>query len=191
MNALAIPEQAALVAETQGNATALERLEAMQIDSPEQLAVAGEMLVAVKTRWKQLEERRVHLKEPSLEACRRVDALFNETKEPYARAEKILKEKIAARMLAQSAAQLQAVMAVEAGASTALVIPEQAPAGTSVREVWTYVIEDAALIPRKFLAVDHAALKRHCAFADTERTPPLAIQGVRFERVGKVTVRTA
>ena len=165
-------------------------LEAMELASPEDAALAGDLLHAVKDRWKELEAKRTSVTQPILAAKRAVDDLFRPVQEPLARAERVLKGKIAAYTLACQAAQAAAVVAVGAGdAPVTAIVPTPVLEGVGVRVLWTWEVIEPDMVPRRFLMVDHAALAKHAAFADTERTPPRPVAGVRFFRRGQVTVR--
>lgn len=66
----------------------------------------------------------------------------------------------------------------QAAASTAPVVVRESPSvqGVSYREVWKYVVEDPALVPREYLMLDEQKIRRYGeAMKDTA-----SIAGVRF-----------
>lgn len=63
----------------------------LTIDSATAYAAAGEDLVDLRTRWRAIENQRVHMKEPFLEGCRRVDAFFRVPLDRLAQAADLLK----------------------------------------------------------------------------------------------------
>lgn len=64
---------------------------ALVIDSPEMYEAAAEELVDARGRWKAIEAQRVHLKEPFLEGCKRIDDLFRVPLDRLAQSADVLK----------------------------------------------------------------------------------------------------
>lgn len=189
--ALAIPDQvrSELAVEARDTSAALARLEAMVLDGPGALALAVDLLRLAKDRRTELEEKRTSITRPMNEAKRAVDALFAPVTKPLERAEAILRSKIAAYQIAQTERTEAAMLEVAAGSSTALVVPDAMPDGVTVRELWDYEVTDEAAVPARFLSVDDSKVRKHMAFADTERTPPVAVPGLRFFRRGRTIIR--
>lgn len=179
-----------LVRESASATTFLEALDAIAVANQADLDFVGELLVNTKERFKALEDRRTRITKPILAAKREVDALFCPVLDPLKAAEKILKDKIAAYTIARDAERMAALPAVASGDVAPLaLVPAEMPKGVSMRTQWSYEVTDADALPRQFLTVDHEALKRHCALADTE-TPPLFVAGIKFVKTGSVVVRT-
>jgi DNA repair exonuclease SbcCD ATPase subunit len=75
--------------------TVIERSTALVIASDADAATANDLLVSMRGAAKALEEKRVELKAPSLEACRRIDEFFKGPIERLTEAGKNLKGRIA------------------------------------------------------------------------------------------------
>jgi hypothetical protein len=187
--ALALPDhvRAELVPEGRDTDEALAMIEALTITTAEDLEFAADLLCSVSDRYKVLEDKRTSVTKPMLAAKREIDSWFAPVTGPLKRAESILREKIGAFHVLSRGVQEAAMLEVAAGGSTALA-PVPTAAGVNVRELWDFEITDAAEVPRKFLCVDFDALRKHAAMADTERTPPVPVAGVRWFKRGQVRV---
>ncbi len=91
-------------------------VEAFEIDSPEVFAMAGTELQAISKRKKEIEAQRVHVKEPFLEGCRRIDAFFRIPLDRLDQAEKLLKGRMLAFQQAEEEKAAQARREAEAQA---------------------------------------------------------------------------
>lgn len=170
------------------------------LQSDEDMHVAGELLKVIKEKWKELEERRTAMTAPIYEGLRQIQGFFKPLQEPLKRAELILKSKMSDFALAQKAANEAAMQAaaaalqqgaqIEASQELARIIPPAAVQGISLREVWDFTIENADLVPKEYCSPDVAKIKKAIWYANTERTPPLPIPGIRFFLKNQVSVRT-
>lgn len=180
-----------------GEAAALA--DSFQINGHDDLMVASNILRHAKDRWKALEEQRTSVTGPLNEILRTVNGWFKPVQTGLVRVETTLKNKIAAYTLAQKAAQeaamraaaeaIQANNQMMASQQLAAMVPAPPPQGIAVREIWDFVIENEALVPNEYKIVDPAKIKAAIWYANTEKTPPLPIPGVRFFLRGSVTVR--
>lgn len=189
-------ETADLVTETaKETSTANEALEALrgfEVQTPEQINIAGEILVDVKGRFKQLEERLQEITKPLNAALKSTRDLFRPAMSAYEEAEVILKQKIAhahlaiaeANRLAMLAAQAQMAQGnVHAAALAATSMVERPTTeGVRTRESYGYRIVNALLVPREFLVVDDKKIKAHIA-AHGDKNP---IPGVVVEKTMQV-----
>jgi hypothetical protein len=180
---------------------ALGMLHAFTIETEEDHTFAGAVLLQIKASWKELEEKRTSVTGPILEAKRTVDEWFKPVQGPLKEAERILKEKISAYILARKAANeaamLAAASAAQAGDGEAALVHvgaiQDAPrvAGISVKEVWDWEVENLDEVPREFLMLDERKVREAIWYADTQNTPPRPIPGLRFVLRGQVTARGA
>lgn len=233
----------------------LETGRALAIAGRDDLELAADDLQDIRGMRKQIEERRVALKEPILRAGREIDKLFAEMDGPLAQAEALYKNAIATfdakertriaaeqraaqeaqqreqerlrkeaaaaaeraqaeadKLLkaaqaaakkgdAEKAAALQSEAAVTqaSGQATAQALTTAASTmmapvaeaagkadGVGVRYDWSWELQDAALIPREYLAIDETAINR-VVKALKERC---AIPGIKVIRKPVVSVRS-
>lgn len=190
-----------LTEETKRTQEAMALLEGFSITTEEEHTMAGEILQVVKAQWKALEERRTAVTGPLNEALRTVNDWFRPVQGPLKAAEDILKEKIStfvlARKAANEAAMLAASAAAQAGDGAAAMVHVGSIAepaklqGISVKEVWTFVVENIDEVPREYMCLDETKVRDAIWYADTQKTPPLPIPGLRFVLKGQVTARGA
>lgn len=188
-----------LAPKAEQNAQALVMLQAMPVTTEEEHAFAGDVLLTVKAQWKELEEKRTAVTGPINDALKELNSWFRPAQGPLKEAERILKEKIStyiiARKQANEAAMLAAAEAAQAGdGATAMVhvgAIQEAPrvAGISVKEVWDFEVENIDEVPREFLTLDEKKVREAIWYADTQKTPPRPIPGLRFVLRGQVTAR--
>lgn len=178
---------------------AITLLNSFEILNQDDLNFASELVKTVKDRWKELEEKRTAITKPINEGLRAINALFKPVQDPLAQAELIIKSKIANFTLMQRAAQERAMQAAAAAAQAgntqramlqlAATVPVETPKGVTVKDHWDFEVYDESQIPREYLSVDPDKIKKAIWYADTERTPPRPIPGIRFFKRGAVTVR--
>ncbi len=188
-----------LAPKAERNAQALAMVEAMPVATEEDHAFAGEVLLMVKAQWKELEEKRTAVTGPINEALKELNSWFKPVQAPLKEAERILKEKISAfiiaRKAANEAAMLAAAQAAQAGDGKAALVHvgaiQEAPkvAGISVKEVWDFEVVNLDEVPREYLMVDERKVREAIWYADTEKRAPLLIPGLRFVLRGQVTAR--
>ncbi len=169
----------------------LEALEAWPCETVKDEQDLGEMLGAVKGQFNAWEEKRTSITKPLLEAKRAVDSLFKPMLDTLARAERIIKDKLAAahvrRMEANAAAQAQAGQLAQAGnpqaasQELAKVQVVQAPPGVQFQEGWDFTVEDLDAVPRAWLSVDHSKVRIYLRdYSKSQTVPP--VPGLRFFR---------
>lgn len=180
-------DETSLRIEAEQNAEALAIVEAFAITTAEDFETATDLLKECKARYKVLEAKRKHLKEPSLEAGRRIDEFFRPVLEPLLAAETRLKHAIGEYTRASQLAQ-HAAMTAYAGGAEALPPPSPKAEGVAVKTVWRVEVIDADAVPREYCSPDLAKLQKAIWYADTT-TAPRPIPGVRFVADAKVTVR--
>lgn len=188
-----------LTAEASRTAQAMQLLESFEIRNEDDYAFAGELVKMAKEKWKALEERRTEVTRPLNEALRAVNGWFKPAQEPYKQAEQVLKQKISAYLLAQRAANAAAMQAAaqaaqagdvdQAAQHVAALVEAPRVQGVSMREVWDFEVVNLDEVPREFLCLDEAKVRAAIWYADTEKTPPRPIPGLRFFLRGQVSVR--
>lgn len=170
-----------------------------EIASQADLEVAGKALIEVKARWGQLEEKKRAVVDPINKSLKELRSWFKPPQDYYAECEQILKGKIAAyhqdRGRDNQAAMNEAGEAHRAGdaagVSEALAkidLPEKTE-GVSLRETWDFEVINADLVPREYLAVDLAAVRRAMQAEVAAGHEPV-VPGVRFFKKTGVAVRT-
>lgn len=188
-----------LTAEAAQTSQAMKLLESFEIRNEDDYTFAGELLKKAKEQWRALEERRTEVTKPLNEALRAVNGWFKPAQEPYKQAEHILKQKISAYLLAQRAANAAAMQAAaqaaqagdagQAAQHVAALVEAPRVQGVSMREVWDFEVVNLDEVPREFLCLDEAKVRAAIWYADTEKTPPRPIPGLRFFLKGQVSVR--
>lgn len=149
------------------------------------------VLQEVKTRHRQLEEKRTEITKPLNAALRAVNALFKPPQQRFEALERLLKDKITTYMQAKQAANVAALQAasvaptpVVAQQVLAQVRPVEAPQSVSVRYVWQFQITQPELVPAQFLSPDPAKIQAYLA-----QTGQPEIPGVVFSQKPITTVR--
>lgn len=188
-----------LTHEAAQTAQAMKLLESFEITNEDDFTFAGNLLKLAKEKWKALEERRTEVTRPLNEALRAVNGWFKPAQEPYKQAELVLKQKISAYLLAQRAANEAAMQAAaqaaqagdvdQAAQHVAALVEAPKVQGVSMREVWDFEVVNLDEVPREYLCLDAAKVRAAIWYADTERTPPRPIPGLRFFLKGQVSVR--
>ena len=168
--ALAARETAAQT--TEANAVR-DALADFPVTTKDQIEVASGILVEIKGKSKQLEERLEEITKPLNAALRSVRDLFRPAIQAYAEAEGVLKRKIGDAHLAIERANREAMLAAQAqmaagnvlAAAQAATSMVERPAAEGVRtqEVWTFRVVNALLVPREFLVVDEKKVRAHVA----------------------------
>ena len=172
----------------------------LEVRSAEDAAQATDLLRMIKAEAKALEEMRTSVKRPLLEAGRQLDSWFKSLSELLDRAERAIKSAVGTwqveernRHTAALAAATEAHAAADHAAVQGALVQASActttaPAGTSIREVWTATIVDPAAVPRAWCVPDEARI-RAMARACPASSQPEPIPGVEYRLVPAVTVR--
>lgn len=156
----------------------------LEIRDQEMLDMVGNILVSVKTQWKDLEEKRTRITKPILAAKKAADDLFKPALDALRDAEKIIKQKIAAYMMAQQQIKNDALASGDHETAVALQ-PLQLSGGVSSVPIRQYRVVDIEIVPREWLAVDDMKIK----FAMRENKM-LAIPGIEFFEAQQIRVTT-
>lgn len=175
-------------------------VEVLPLATPEDVAVATDVLRQVKTLEKALEVERKALVEPLKREASDIDARYREPRRALERIESLLKSRIAEvhaeAERARTAALLAASTAAQAGdhaGATAAIVEAAAPPpetpGVTVRYKWAAVTTDITRIPREYMTVDVEALRRVAQAAGGGPTPPPTIPGVEWIREPIVSAR--
>lgn len=149
----------------------LAQLRDLVVETPEQIEIAGAILVDVKGEYKRLDERLKQITAPMNAALKSVRDLFRPALLALEEAESLLKAKISQAQLAIAETNRRAMEATQAAlaagnvrlaaqASSAIVSTE-APSGVSYRDAWTFRVVDASKLPRDFLMPDMKKIAAH------------------------------
>jgi len=163
----------------------LTTVKALTIESPADFEFASELVKNARANWKRLEARRTALTKPLNAAKRGIDDLFKRPLETLKAIEDTLKDKIGAYTTAEREKQREALDAsaaqYAAGQVPTVPIAEVPHAqGISVSETWDFEIENPAEVPREYCSPDPDKIKQVIWYADTPRTAPRPIPGIRF-----------
>ena len=166
------------------------------ITSDDDFHFASDILKSAKTVEKEIEQKRVSVTKPILDAKRNADALFKPNLDKLKEIDAVLRKKIG-DYLARVEAERVAVMhksaeTFNAGGTPVEIIPERPEAkGISSRAVWAFEVTDPDLVPRQFCSPDVDKIKASRDWsAYNEHFPPPPIPGIRFFQEQKVRVRT-
>lgn len=98
-NAILAPQEAK-AAQAEADSV-LAVVNAYEIDSPQMFEAAGAELQSIRQRHHAIEKQRVHIKEPFLEGCRRIDAFFKVPLDRFTSAADMLKDRMLAFQTAE------------------------------------------------------------------------------------------
>jgi len=177
----------------------LKELDGFEVVTQQDLENIAEVLVMVKGRRNWLETREKEITVPIHTSLKKVRELFEPSKTFWANAEVILKQKIAAAKLREACNTAQALQeaADAAGIGDSTTVAHATSRITTVGDVpgistqdrWNYKVVDASKVPRKYLMVDDAKLRAHCAMFKGD-DKPTAIEGIDFLPDVRVTARS-
>lgn len=139
------------------------------IENDDDMALASNVLNEIKTYSKAVESRKKEVTDPLNKALTAVRSWFKAPQEALAKAEAIVKEKMAAYVTSAKAAQLEALGDVSRATDDATATEALAKAaslegraeGTRVSMVWDFEITDFDQIPREFLLINRAAVLQY------------------------------
>lgn len=159
------------VIEGQKAAAARGQIEALVVVTPKDIELASEILIALKTEYKRVVERKETFTKPINALVKAVRDHFSPAEKAYSDAESILKRKIATAQRAIEEANHQAMLATqaalaqnnvrEAAALSSAIVQSEAPAGITFQERWVWRVVNAALLPRDFLMPDEKKIAEH------------------------------
>jgi hypothetical protein len=162
----------------------LEVLQNWQLQTPEDVVKAGELLTGAHARWKALDELRKSVTQPAYQAQKTINDHFRPALDAWLRAKNETKRVMQEYRQIQEAANQARIEAAAAGNAAALAQVQEIvpPPGVSYQEDIDIQITNFDLIPREWLSVDWGKLK---IAAHTGQAPP---PGVTFTRKPKVVV---
>jgi hypothetical protein len=171
----------------------LTALASVEVTTNEQVELANGLLVDVKASIKRLEARRVSATGPMNKALKEVNGWFKPVIGVYQEAETLLKSKISAAIRASQAVQDAAlaevsITTVPGGEILAVAHGRdvvETPSNISIRHVWKFTIENAAIVPRGFCSPDPELIRAHVSTYGQERPIP----GVKVIQDEVITAR--
>jgi hypothetical protein len=169
----------------------LSLLRAFVVETDAQQEQIVGVLRDVKSRYKDLEDKRTEITKPLNQALRAVNGLFHAPKQRFEELEKLLKAKVAAYLDKKSQANTAALQAAAVAPTPELaqqaiqtVAPVAPPQGVSVRHVWKFEVTDANAVPREFCSPDEKKIKAAFELGMTD------IPGVKFFQEAVVSARS-
>lgn len=173
---------------------ALAEFRSLAIRSDADQDFAAEILRDVKAKHKALDEARLGVTRSLRDNIDTINSWFRPALSLLKEAETELKGKIAGyvrevaernRLALEAAAD--AGTPEEATEALAIVKPTALPQGVSMRHVWNYAVTDVAKVPRRFLTVDHTAIREYLRDAGGEA--PAEVEGLMFFQEEQLAVR--
>jgi len=173
------------------------RAEALKISSDKELAWAGDQLAQIVSLKKRVEEKRKFFVDPLNAQVKQINAMFKRWLEPLERAERKLRDAIAAYKVEQERKRKEQEeflrrkreilerLAREKKLEVAVPPPVEQPpvpaavktstgATVATRKVWTFRLVDINLVPREYLTLDEAKVRKAIA-AGVREIPGLEI----------------
>jgi hypothetical protein len=150
-------------------ARALAMIQHLPSDTPGALDKLGQLVNSAGSMIKKFDEERKREVQPLNDAVKEINSWFRPITDFYTSAQKALKDKISRAVEAQEQARRAALAevaeSVENASAEAFAIahaPVHAPSNVTMREVVTYVVQDADLIPQEYwvMQLNHEAIKR-------------------------------
>jgi len=175
--------------------TLVVRAEAIEIGDDEDMGVAVNLLGSIATAKKRAETQRKFFTEPLNQQVKRVNDLFHSFTDPLLKAERIIKQKVAAYQVEkEKKAQEEMAKALaetqRGGEIMPVILPDQpqktvrADSGSAtIKKVWTFQVENPALVPEQYKMVDEKKIRAAIASGIRE------IPGVRIFLAPQVAVR--
>lgn len=178
----------------------LELAASIPVKTEQQMQVADQALKGVLRARDALEASRTQVTGPLHRTKAWIDAQHKPVRDTLDEAARLLKDAIAAFLLAKKREQERqfqeaqaamrqgdhAAMAQALNQSSAAAV--SAPQGTSLREVWEAEVVNPSIVPYEFLCPDLVKIGQHAANSSIEHEPT-PIPGVRFARRPVVTAR--
>ena len=194
-----VTEIAVIKEQNQGLLTEAEtlvvRAEAIEISDDEDMEIAVNLLGGIATAKKRAEKQRKFFTEPLNQQVKKINELFHSFTNPLLKAERIIKQKVAAyHVEKERKAQEKMAKALSEAQSgdeiMPVVIPNQpqrtvqADTGSAtIKKVWTFQVENPALVPEQYKVVDEKKIRAAVASGIRE------IPGVRIFLSPQVAVR--
>ena len=194
-----VTEIAVIKEQNQGLLTEAEallvRTGAIEISDDEDMEIAVNLLGGIATAKKRAEKQRKFFTEPLNQQVKKINELFHSFTNPLLKAERIIKQKVAAyHVEKERKAQEEMAKALSEAQSgdeiMPVVIPNQpqrtvqADTGSAtIKKVWTFQVENPALVPEQYKVVDEKKIRAAVASGIRE------IPGVRIFLSPQVAVR--
>ncbi len=194
-----VTEIATIKEQSQGLLTEAEtlvvRAEAIEISDDEDMEIAVNLLGGIATAKKRVEKQRKFFVEPLNWQVKKINELFHNFTDPLLKAERIIKQKVAAYHVEKEKKAQEEMAKALAEAQKGdeimpVIIPDQpektvrAPTGSAtIKKVWTFQVENPALVPEQYKVVDERKIRAAVAFGIRE------IPGVRIYLEPQVAVR--
>ena len=175
--------------------TLVVRAEAIEISDDEDMEIAVNLLGGIATAKKKTEKQRKFFTESLNQQVKKINELFHSFTNPLLKAERIIKQKVAAyHVEKERKAQEEMAEALSEAQSgdevMPVVIPNQpqrtvqADTGSAtIKKVWTFQVENPALVPEQYKVVDEKKIRAAIASGIRE------IPGVRIFLSPQVAVR--
>lgn len=166
--------------------TDLEQLvQQFDVETEDDLAVAGAVLQQVKAQREAIEAERDGVLEPLKAVQKRVQGWFKPALDTLKRCDEHLRSGAVALLEQAEQRQQELLRSVADSEDPQLTLdtladPLELPPGLQKRSTWKVLVDDPQQVPRQFLAVDEKALRAHLK-AELARTSVLpTVPGVRF-----------
>lgn len=176
----------------------LEAFQDFDIEDDEDYEVVSDGLKEVKKIAKEIEARRKKVTGPLNAALAEFRSWYKPAVDLLANTESVLKQRLAAYVRKK---EEQSRLAMEAAAAAAGegnfdaaheaskgIVAAPSTKGVTHTRYWDYELEDLDQVPRRYLALDHSAVKIHIKNAGKDE--PEEIPGIRFVLKDRTAVRT-
>lgn len=183
------PTEQQIIEEKQEEAAEIiEAFKNFEIEDDDDYEVVGEGLKEIKKISKDLETRRKTITQPINVALREFNSWFKPAQEVLQNTERVLKKRLAeyvrkreeqSRLAMEAAAQAGQKGDFDAAHEAAKGIVERPELKGITHTRWyDYEIEDLDQVPRRFLSLDHSAVKIYIKNSGKEEPAP--VPGLRF-----------
>jgi hypothetical protein len=178
----------------------LGEIEALEVNTPEDLALANALIHAVAVKKKESDAKLKAATDPINAALKEIRSWFKPRSDFLTLARALLEPKIGGYLAAQQRAREEALQAAQAlhmagnhGATAQALnvasAAETTAPGLTARYTWRAVVINPALVPYEYLTPDVAKIQGH-AKGFKEHEEPTPIGGVRFEKELDLRVRS-
>ena len=194
-----VTEIAVIKEQNQGLLTEAEtlvvRAEAIEISDNEDMEIAVNLLGGIATAKKRAEKQRKFFTEPLNQQVKKINDLFHSFTDPLLKAERIIKQKVATYQVERERKTQEEMAGVLAEARRGdeimpVVLPDQPQrtvqahmGSATIKKVWTFQVEDPALVPEQYKVVDEKKIRAAVASGIRE------ILGVKIYLAPQVAVR--
>ncbi len=175
--------------------TLVVRAEAIEISDDEDMEIAVGLLGGIATAKKRAEKQRKFFAEPLNLQVKKINEMFHSFTDPLLKAERIIKQKVATYHVEKERKVQEEMAKALAEAQRGdeimpVVLPDQpqktvqaATGSATIKKVWTFQVENSALVPEQYKVVDERKIRAAVASGIRE------IPGVRIYLEPQVAVR--